>query len=75
MDTVKLGDKVTLSALKLSLWLDDAICDAVEEATSEGIADSMAWARDRVVALFKEEERRGNVSKVTGSEDGEEVER
>ncbi len=70
---VKLGDKVTLMAAKLTVWLEAAIRDAVEEATVQGIPDSMSWARKRVVALFNEEARWGHVTKVTVSEDGKDA--
>lgn len=52
MMNVNLGDKIEVSALELTMWLDECIYDAVVQA-GERTIDTTEIARQRVVELFK----------------------
>lgn len=55
---VNLGDKITLSALHLVMFVDEVICDAVMAANERSI-DTTEFARDKVVELFRKEAANG----------------
>ena len=57
MDSVKMSDKVELSALQLVMWADALIGEAFDIALEEGEVDSMVFASKKVAELFRQ--RRG----------------
>ena len=55
---IKLGDKVEVSALELTMWLDGCICEALEEACEREI-DTTVFAKQQVHDFFNRKKKVG----------------
>lgn len=55
---IKLGDKIEVSALELTMWLDGCICEALDEACEREI-DTTVFAKRQVLEFFNRKKKVG----------------